>query len=142
MIFDVLFGDIFSFLNEIILKICEDLLIGLSQLSEKLGGYWSQFSDENAAKDVTLSCNTMSDNWICFKFFGHLPCKSINKLTNFCCNQSSVGYPISICVTNLVLAEISAKKPSYSRHAQLTVDGALPTLTTTLTRARNNRIRF
>ena len=53
----------------------------------------------------------MSDNWICFKFFGHLSCKSINKLTNFCCNQSSVGYPISICVTNLVLAEISAKKP-------------------------------
>ena len=36
MIFDVLFGDIFSSLNEIILKICEDLPIGLSQLSEKL----------------------------------------------------------------------------------------------------------
>ena len=29
-------------------------------------------------------------------------------------------------VTNMVLAEISAKKPSYSRHARLTVDGALP----------------
>ena len=39
MTFDVLFGDIFRFLNEIILKICEDLPIGLSQLSEKLGGY-------------------------------------------------------------------------------------------------------
>ena len=25
-----------------------------------------------------------------------------------------------------MLAEISAKKPSYSRHARLTVDGALP----------------
>ena len=31
-----------------------------------------------------------------------------------------------ICVKNLVLAEISAKKPSYSRQARLTVDGALP----------------
>ena len=29
---------------------------------------------------------------------------------------------------NLVLAEISAKKPSYSRHARLTVDGALPSV--------------
>ena len=29
----------------------------------------------------------------------------------------------------LVLAEISAKKPFYSRHARLTVDGALPSLT-------------
>ena len=30
MIFDVIFGDIFRSLNEIILKICEDLPIGLS----------------------------------------------------------------------------------------------------------------
>ena len=80
MIFDVLFGDIFgslksgmqrmsSSLNDIILKICEDLPIGLSQLSEKLGGYWSRYSDENEAKDVALSCNIMFDNWICFTFF-------------------------------------------------------------------------
>ena len=39
MIFDVLFEDIFGSLNEIILKICEDLSIVLLQLSEKLGGY-------------------------------------------------------------------------------------------------------
>ena len=36
-------------------------------------------------------------------------------------------YLISICLKKIVLAEISAKKPSYSRHARLTVDGALPT---------------
>ena len=36
MIFDVLFEDIFGSLNEIILKICEDLPIGLSQLSKNL----------------------------------------------------------------------------------------------------------
>ena len=35
MNFDVLFEDIFGSLNEIILKICEDLPIGLSQLSEQ-----------------------------------------------------------------------------------------------------------
>ena len=39
MIFDVLFGYIFGSLNEIILKIFEDLPIGLLQLSEKFGGY-------------------------------------------------------------------------------------------------------
>ena len=71
MIFDVLFGDIFGSLNEIILKICEDLPIGLSQLSEKLCGYWSWYSHENEAKDVALSCtcNIMYDNWISFTFF-------------------------------------------------------------------------
>ena len=37
MIFDVIFKDILGSLNEITLKICEDLPIGLSQLSEKLG---------------------------------------------------------------------------------------------------------
>ena len=84
MIFDVLFGDIFGSLNEIIMKICEDLPIELSQLSEKLGGYWSWYSDENEAKDVALSCNIMFDNWICFKFFGQIPCKPINNVTKFC----------------------------------------------------------
>ena len=79
MIFDVLFGDIFGFLNEIILKICEDLPIGLSQLSEKLIRYWS--CDENEAKDVVLSCNIMSNNWICFKFFGQIPCKPISNVS-------------------------------------------------------------
>ena len=71
MIFYVLFGDIFGSLNEIILKICEDLPIGLSQLSEKLCGYWSWYSHENEAKDVALSCtcNIMYDNWISFTFF-------------------------------------------------------------------------
>ena len=54
IIFDVLFGYIFSSLNEIIQKICEDLPIGISQLSEKFGGYWSWCSDENGAKDVAL----------------------------------------------------------------------------------------
>ena len=79
MIFDVSFGDIFSSLNEIILKICEDLPIMLSQLSEKLGGYCS---DENEAKDVVLCCNIMSNNnWICLKFFGQIPCKPISRLS-------------------------------------------------------------
>ena len=53
MIFDVLFKNIFISMNEIILKICEDLPIGLSQLSEKLIRYWS--CDENEAKDVVFS---------------------------------------------------------------------------------------
>ena len=82
MIFDVLFKNIFISINEIILKICEDLPIGLSQLSEKLIRYWSY--DENEAKDVVLSCNIMSENLICFKFFGQIPCKLINNVTKFC----------------------------------------------------------
>ena len=42
---------------------------------------------------------------------------------------SREGNSMCICFKNLVLAEISTKKPSYSRHARLTVDGALPTHT-------------
>ena len=86
MSFDILFGHIFGSLIEIILKICEDFPIGLLQLSEKLGGYWSRCSDKNGAKDVALSCNIMSDNLICFKFFGQIPCKSISDVTKFCKN--------------------------------------------------------
>ena len=79
MIFDVLFGDIFGSLNEIVLKICEKLPIRLSQLSEKLGGYICEKCSENGAKDVALSCNIMLiDNWICFKFFGQIPCISLH----------------------------------------------------------------
>ena len=36
MIFDVLFEDIFGFLNEIILKICEDLPIGFHNCLKNL----------------------------------------------------------------------------------------------------------
>ena len=84
MTFDVLFGNIFSSFNEIIPKICEDHPIGLSQLSEKLCGCWSWYSDENEAKDVVWCCNIMSDNWICLKFFGQTPCKPIKYVTRFC----------------------------------------------------------
>jgi len=73
----------------IMLKICKDLPLRLSKVSEKFGRYWSWYSDKNGAKDVSLGCNFIPNDWICFKFFGHLPCKSINKRTNFCCNQSS-----------------------------------------------------
>ena len=38
---DVLLKYIFGSLNKIIMKICEDLLIGIiSQLSKKFDGYW------------------------------------------------------------------------------------------------------
>ena len=42
------------------------------------------YSDENEAKDVALSCNIIFDNWICFTFFGQIPCKPINNVTKFC----------------------------------------------------------
>ena len=38
------------------------------------------------------------------------------------------GYQIFICFTNFMLAEISVKKSSYSQHAWLNVNGALPTI--------------
>ena len=51
------------------MKLCTDLPIVLSKLSEKLGGYRSLFNNENGANDVALSCkcNIMFDDWICLK---------------------------------------------------------------------------
>ena len=47
MIFDVLFGYIFGSLNEIILKICKNLPIGLSQLSKN-------FVDTGVDNDIVM----------------------------------------------------------------------------------------
>ena len=48
------------------MKLCTDLPIVLSKLSEKLGGYRSLCNNENGANDVALSCkcNIMFDDWI------------------------------------------------------------------------------
>ena len=74
---------IFGFLNEIILKICEDgLPIGLfafKTVRKNLVDIGVD-SNENGAKYVALSCNIMFDNRICFKFFGQIPCKFINNV--------------------------------------------------------------
>ena len=103
------------------LKICKHLTVTLSKVSEKFGRYWSWYSDKNGAKDVSLGCNFIPNDWICFKFFGHLPCKSINKHTNFCCNQRS-GSILNISLFGEICA---GRKNPEKNHLTVSSRGAL-----------------